>query len=253
LTTPVQFRARIQRPKTTAFHAFEFEETPVGLLNWFKSAPNNMHADEDALWMTPEAKLRGLCENIEAQLPHSSLVLVVAHFPATLTQIKAEVEHYRLTPVVHDQALTTANVRRLADQGSAPPVVLVLAERLAPDPSPEPVAGHAKPVTILVGERHFLRGNDEKILEFAKGLGRPCRLRFHLSLRDPLMEAIGGDWIAGMVGNLGAKETDAIESRMITRQIQNAQVQFTKRGMNDCKADSPEQWLALNAPQPVAR
>jgi hypothetical protein len=56
-----------------------------------------------------------------------------------------------------------------------------------------------------------------------------------------------------MVANLGAKETDAIESRMITKRIQGAQTQFGKRGVDDRKADSAEQWLELNAPGMRAR
>src|SRR6266849_3733801 len=104
--------------------------------------------------MTPEAKYRGVPEDLEAQLPHSSIMLAVAHFPATLVQIKGEVEHYRFTPVVRDQALSAADVRSLANQDGAPPIVLVLAERLIVDEFPEALDDHAKPVTILIGERH---------------------------------------------------------------------------------------------------
>jgi len=219
----------------------------MGLFGWFSGAPKSVHVDEDAVWMTPEAKFRGLCDNLEAQQSHSTLLLVVAHFPATLTQIKSEVENYRFKPVVHDKALSASDVRRYADQGGSPPVVLVLAEKLTPESASDSAQDVAKkPVAIVVGERHFLRGNDERILEFAQGLGRNCRLRFHLSLRDPLMQAIGATWVADMVANLGAKETDAIESRMITKRIQGAQIQFSKRGLDDHKADSAEKWIELN-------
>jgi hypothetical protein len=219
----------------------------MGLFGWFAGAPKSVHVDEDAVWMTPEAKLRGLCDNLEGQLPHSSLLLVVAHFPATLTQITGQVENYRFKPVVHDKALNASDIRRYADQSGAAPVVLVLAEKLTPEPASVSAQDDSqKPVTIVVGERHFLRGNDERILEFAQGLGRSCRLRFHLSLHDPLMQAIGATWVADMVASLGAKETDAIESRMITKRIQGAQIQFSKRALDDRKADSAEQWVELN-------
>jgi hypothetical protein len=225
----------------------------VGLLGWFKSAPKTLRVEDDRVWMTPEAKYRGVAEDLEAQLPHSAMLLAVAHFPATLAQIKAEVEHYRFTPVVHDQALSAAEVRRLADQNGAPPIVLVLAERLIVDEFPEPPSDHAKPVTLLVGERHFLRANDEKIVAFARGLGRHCRLAFHVPIRDPLMQAFAGEWIGDMLTNLGANETDAIESRLITRRIQGAQAKFVTSGAEERKADSAEQWLELNASGPVAR
>ena len=121
------------------------------------------------------------------------------------------------------------------------------------DEIPEPLDDHAKPVTIVVGERHFLRADDERIAAFARGLGRHCRLAFHVSVRDPLVQAFAGEWVVGMLTNLGANETDAIESRLITRRIQGAQAKFAAPGADDRKAESAEQWLEWNASGPVTR
>ncbi|MCX8095850.1 MAG: preprotein translocase subunit SecA, partial [Caldisericia bacterium] len=53
--------------------------------------------------------------------------------------------------------------------------------------------------------------------------GDPGSSVFYVSLEDELMRLFGSDRISGLMEKLGMKEGEVIESRLITRQIENAQ------------------------------
>ena len=73
-------------------------------------------------------------------------------------------------------------------------------------------------------------------------------MRFHLSLKDPLMRVFAGEWVEGVLSRLGMEESKPIQSRMIARRIRVAQAQFARQVDADQPADSPEKWLRLNVP-----
>lgn len=87
---------------------------------------------------------------------------------------------------------------------------------------------HAKVVEIgglhVIGtERHESRRIDNQLRGRAARQGDPGSTRFFLSLEDNLMRIFGGDKIAGLMAMLQVDENMAIESKLITRQIQSAQ------------------------------
>jgi len=87
---------------------------------------------------------------------------------------------------------------------------------------------HAKVVLLgglhVIGtERHESRRIDNQLRGRAARQGDPGSTRFFLSLEDNLMRIFGGDKIAGLMAMLQVDENMAIESSLITRQIQSAQ------------------------------
>ena len=87
---------------------------------------------------------------------------------------------------------------------------------------------HAKVVNLgglhVIGtERHESRRIDNQLRGRAARQGDPGSTRFFLSLEDNLMRIFGGDKIAGLMAMLQVDEDMAIESSLITRQIQSAQ------------------------------
>ena len=87
---------------------------------------------------------------------------------------------------------------------------------------------HAKVVSLgglhVIGtERHESRRIDNQLRGRAARQGDPGSTRFFLSLEDNLMRIFGGDKIAGLMAMLQVDENMAIESKLITRQIQSAQ------------------------------
>ena len=89
-------------------------------------------------------------------------------------------------------------------------------------------AEHAKVVELgglhVIGtERHESRRIDNQLRGRAARQGDPGSTRFFLSLEDNLMRIFGGDKITNLMNMLNVEEDMAIESSLITRQIQSAQ------------------------------
>ena len=87
---------------------------------------------------------------------------------------------------------------------------------------------HAKVIELgglhVIGtERHESRRIDNQLRGRAARQGDPGSTRFFLSLEDNLMRIFGGDKITGLMNMLNVEENMAIESSLITRQIQSAQ------------------------------
>ena len=89
-------------------------------------------------------------------------------------------------------------------------------------------AEHAKVIELgglhVIGtERHESRRIDNQLRGRAARQGDPGSTRFFLSLEDNLMRIFGGDKISGLMNMLNVEEDMAIESSLISRQIQSAQ------------------------------
>ncbi|NCC25704.1 MAG: preprotein translocase subunit SecA [Deltaproteobacteria bacterium] len=76
---------------------------------------------------------------------------------------------------------------------------------------------------ILGTERHESRRIDNQLRGRSGRQGDPGSSRFYLALDDDLLRLFGSDRISGIMERLGMKEGEAIENRMISRAIENAQ------------------------------
>lgn len=76
---------------------------------------------------------------------------------------------------------------------------------------------------VIGTERHESRRIDNQLRGRAARQGDPGSTRFFLSLEDNLMRIFGGEKIVGLMEALNVDETMAIESPIISRQIQSAQ------------------------------
>ena len=76
---------------------------------------------------------------------------------------------------------------------------------------------------IFGTERHEARRIDNQLRGRAGRQGDPGSSRFYLSLEDDLMRIFAREWVSNLLQRLGMEEGVPIESRMITRQIENAQ------------------------------
>lgn len=76
---------------------------------------------------------------------------------------------------------------------------------------------------ILGTERHESRRIDNQLRGRAGRQGDPGSSRFYLSLEDDLMRIFGGDRIKNLMLSLGMEKGVAIESRIVSRQIESAQ------------------------------
>ncbi len=76
---------------------------------------------------------------------------------------------------------------------------------------------------IIGTERHESRRIDNQLRGRSGRQGDPGSSRFYLSLEDPLMRIFAPDWVARWMQIFGMKEDEAIEDRLVTRQIERAQ------------------------------
>jgi preprotein translocase subunit SecA len=76
---------------------------------------------------------------------------------------------------------------------------------------------------IIGSERHESRRIDNQLRGRSGRQGDPGESRFFVSLEDDLMRIFGSDRLTGIVEKLGLQEDEAIESKMITNAIENAQ------------------------------
>lgn len=82
---------------------------------------------------------------------------------------------------------------------------------------------------IIGSERHESRRIDNQLRGRAGRQGDPGQSRFFLSLEDDLMRIFAGDRVVGMMRAMGLKEDEAIEHKMVSRSIENAQSKVEAR------------------------
>ena len=78
-------------------------------------------------------------------------------------------------------------------------------------------------LAIIGTERHDSRRVDRQLRGRAGRQGDPGTSVFYISLEDKLMRRFGSDRIAGLVDRLGMPDNEALESPMLSRQIENSQ------------------------------
>jgi hypothetical protein len=219
----------------------------MGFWSWLTGKPKGIEV-VDRIWLNQEAKFQGLCREIEERIHTSPVILAVAHFPGTLSRLRSEVAQCNVAHRDQDRRLSPADFRRAAKGGNPGPIILAHAGALMPDEFPGPLDGDLPPVSILVAERHFLRSHDQRVVDFARSLGRRCRLSFHMSLQDPLMRIVVEERVRQTLRKLGMTGSEPIESAMVARRIKPAQAKLAKRIMRERKASSAEEWLRWNVP-----
>ncbi len=85
---------------------------------------------------------------------------------------------------------------------------------------------------IIGSERHESRRIDNQLRGRAGRQGDPGHSRFYLSLEDDLMRIFAGDRVVNMMRAMGLKEDEAIEHKMVSRSIENAQRKVEARNFD---------------------
>ncbi|MGI9228365.1 MAG: preprotein translocase subunit SecA [Gammaproteobacteria bacterium] len=88
---------------------------------------------------------------------------------------------------------------------------------------------------IIGSERHESRRIDNQLRGRSGRQGDPGSSRFYISLEDSLMRIFASERVAAIMQRLGMEEGEAIESRMVTRAIENAQRKVEAHNFNTRK------------------
>lgn len=89
---------------------------------------------------------------------------------------------------------------------------------------------------IIGSERHESRRIDNQLRGRAGRQGDPGYSRFFLSLEDDLMRIFAGDRVVNMMKAMGLKDNEAIEHKMVSRSIENAQSKVEARDFDARKS-----------------
>ena len=216
----------------------------MGFWDWLTGAPKRYAVTDDVIWMTQPAKFNGLRLTAQERLPRGDVVLVIAHFPKTLGQVKEAFGQQPLKDLSHEKRLSPEAVFSPARLEAGP--FLALASSLVCDAEPTAPNDEAPIVSILVAEHHFLKACDDRIIEFAASLGRRCRITFHSSLYDPLLRQFVGPWVLNLLSKLGISATESVANPMLGRHIRKAQAQISRQVRDEGPAESAEEWLQRN-------
>ncbi|WP_426348912.1 preprotein translocase subunit SecA [Alloiococcus sp. CFN-8] len=85
---------------------------------------------------------------------------------------------------------------------------------------------------IIGTERHESRRIDNQLRGRSGRQGDPGASRFYISLEDDLMRIFGSEKLQGIVNTLGLEEDEAIESKMVSKAIENAQKKVEGNNFN---------------------
>ena len=104
------------------------------------------------------------------------------------------------------------------------------------------IAGEADKVRAAGGlfiigtERHDSRRIDNQLRGRAGRQGDPGETRFYISLEDDLMRLFGGDRVTGMMERMNIDEDTPIETKMLSRAIEQAQTTVESRNFQARKS-----------------
>ena len=178
----------------------------------------------------PEAMTRDYCLKNKLALPYAPASSVIGALPGSETPAQAD-------PAI---AAGSNGAEAPSNGGSSPAMVLFQIEGKifqVPLEQWKPIyeqfaeqckAEHDEVVAlgglhILGTERHEARRIDNQLRGRAGRQGDPGSSRFFLSLEDDLLRIFGGERVKNLMFRLGMTEGVPIESRLISKRIENAQ------------------------------
>jgi preprotein translocase subunit SecA len=175
----------------------------------------------------PEAMARDYCLKNKLAMPYSPAGAVIGGAPGTETPAQADAGE-QVAGVGANGTGTAAPMVLFQQEGKIYQVPLDQWKPLYDDFAGQCKAEHDEVVAmgglhILGTERHDARRIDNQLRGRAGRQGDPGSSRFFLSLEDNLLRIFGGERVKGLMYALGMKEGIPIESRLISKRIENAQ------------------------------
>ncbi|MDE6801643.1 MAG: preprotein translocase subunit SecA, partial [Muribaculaceae bacterium] len=178
----------------------------------------------DRVYKTKKEKYAAVIDEIE-RLREAGRPVLVGTTSVEISELLSRmlkmrnIPHNVLNAKLHQQE---ANVVALAGQ----PGMVTIATNMAGRGTDIKLAQSVKDaggLAIIGTERHESRRVDRQLRGRAGRQGDPGSSVFYVSFEDQLMRLFATDRVMKMLDTLGLKEGEMIESRMVTRAIENAQ------------------------------
>jgi len=217
----------------------------MGLFGWFGKRGAATY-EADRMWLRRQAALEGLRADLTARLGQDALVLVTAHFPATFAQVQGMLDSAGLPYGTLEDPITGPQLAARIEQEASARILAAPALALLGDAPPAEHVERRRSVSILAAERHPLRSPDAGIETFAATVPHPTRVRFYVSLEDPVLRRFASGWVQTVLTSLGMQEGEAISSQMVTKRLKQAQQKLEQTTSRNLPAESADEWYRLN-------
>jgi preprotein translocase subunit SecA len=207
----------------------------------------NIQREDDRVWATTELKWNGIVDEILNESGHYLLVLAVAHFKKTATDMRM---HFQARNLQIKDFEGTFNFHMGELKKESNQALIVMAERIsefngrmkqfaAPEMKDQEVL-------IIVAEHHPLHECDEALLSFISDLPFRSRIRFHSALDEPLLKMFGAERVLDAVKHLGWDEREYISHPLISSAIEKAQKRIKDKATGNQRVDSMDEWFHYN-------
>ncbi len=180
--------------------------------------------ESDVVYINEKAKFNAVVNEIERLNGEGRPVLVgttsieKSEYLAELLKRKG-IDHSVLNAKQHERE---AHIVADAGQQGAVTIATNMAGRGTDIKLGPGVAGRGG-LAVIGTERHESRRIDNQLRGRAGRQGDPGSSRFFVSFGDDIMKRFAPDWVPGMMQKLGMTEEMPLESRMVTRAIEQAQ------------------------------
>jgi hypothetical protein len=194
---------------------------------------------DDKVWFDLRYRLAGIANEVK-ELWATENVLVLAHFPATLSAVEMSMRAAGIT----FQTFSQFDSSTLCSKTTTSRVMVGLVRALQ-TPSVLTQSSTSE-LAVIVAEHHPRAKTDLSVIEIVEKL--PCRatVHFHTSLDDPLLKHFGGEKLVTLVKRLGMDESECIAHRFVTSAIRNAQENLEQKVSHDLPTESIEDWFKFN-------
>jgi len=179
---------------------------------------------EDMVYINEQAKFKAVVEEIVGMHGRGRPVLVgttsieKSEYLSALLRRRG-IDHEVLNAKQHERE---ANIVEGAGEPGAVVIATNMAGRGTDIKLGEGVAS-AGGLHVVGTERHESRRIDNQLRGRAGRQGDPGSSRFFVSFADDIMQRFAPDWVPGMLEKMGMTEDLPLESRMVTRAIEQAQ------------------------------
>ena len=216
----------------------------MGLLNWLFAKPK-FDRLPDRIFLSSEAMFADILSQCRQELNSHERVLVVAHFPERLNEVRRRLDDQRLVYEIIDRPVSAEYVTREISAGI---LTLVIAEVLLVNENEDKDESSTSPLSILVVEHHPTRRHDEAIERFAAAVSGKVQLTYFAALDEPLMARFNGAWVTETLLRLGMHADECIESASVSRSLAGAQRKVEATAISDAPATSSAEWIERNLP-----
>ena len=203
--------------------------------------------EDDRIWATTELKWKAIADEILIESPNYFLVLAVAHFKKTATDMRIQ---FQARNVKIKDSEGAFNFDRSELKKASNQALIVIAERISE--FNERIKQLAVPeikdqeVLFIVAEHHPLYERDEALLSSIENLPCRSRIRFHSALDEPLLKMFGAERVLDFVKHLGLDEKQYISHPLISSAITKAQKRIKDKATGNQRVDSMDEWFHYN-------